>query len=272
MALKRLWMMLWTALAVLVLPAWPAQAITYGEPDGDRHPNVGALIAEYRTPGVKEQLCSGTLISPTVFLTAAHCTAHLESKGIPNDHIWVSFDARVDPVTSSTELIRGRWVTHPDYNQRQSDPADLAVVILDKPVKGIRPARLPEAGWFDKLAAGGGLHGQKFTAVGYGVHEPVNGPGGPTFPYDGQRWMSVSEFQALNDSWLRLTQNSATHDGGTCYGDSGGPNFLGAGSEETQLLAAVTVTGDAMCKATNTTYRLDTPTARNFLDDFVDLP
>lgn len=65
----------------------PAQAITYGEPDGNDHPNVGALIAEWRTPGVKEQLCSGTLISATVFLTAAHCTAYLDSLGIPNDHV-----------------------------------------------------------------------------------------------------------------------------------------------------------------------------------------
>ncbi|GGE27530.1 hypothetical protein GCM10011571_32210 [Marinithermofilum abyssi] len=265
----------WFALVfalVFLVPAWPAQAITYGEPDNGRHPNTGALIAEYNTPGVKEHLCTGTLIAPTVFLTAAHCTAHLESKGIPRDQIWVSFDDDVDPVTPSTRLYHGKWVTHPDYNQRQSNPADLAVVILDQPVKGVQPARLPTSGLFDRLAAKGALKDQPFTAVGYGIREPVTQPGGPTHPYDGGRWMAVSQFDALNDNWLRLSQNTSTGDGGTCNGDSGGPNFLGAGENETDIIAGVTVTGDSMCRATNVIYRLDTPSARNFLDDYVELP
>jgi hypothetical protein len=59
-------------------------------------------------------------------------------------------------------------------------------------------------------------------------------------------------------------------DGGTCFGDSGGPHFLGdAGSN---LLVSTTITGDAMCRATDKTYRLDTASARAFLDDFVVLP
>ena len=62
--------------------------------------------------------------------------------------------------------------------------------------------------------------------------------------------------------------NPATGDGGTCYGDSGGPNFLG----DTNLLAATTITGDFMCRATNVTYRLDTASARSFLGQFVTLP
>lgn len=252
--------------------AAPALAITYGEPDGGRHPNVGALIAEWRRPGVKEQLCSGTLIAPDVFLTAAHCTAYLESLGIPPDRVWVSFDEDVDPVTPSTHLIPGRWVTNPAYGPRQSDPGDLAVVLLERPVTGVRPARLPRAGLFDALAAAGALHGMRFTAVGYGVHEPRLGGGPPAWPYDGARWLSVSEFLALNGAWLRLSQVSATGDGGTCYGDSGGPNFLGAGADETDVIAGITVTGDAMCLATNVVYRLDTEPARAFLGRFVTLP
>jgi hypothetical protein len=260
------------ALTLVLFAVAPAGAITYGEPDGGDHPNVGALIAEWRTPGVKEQLCSGTLIAPKVFLTAAHCTAFLESLGIPSDQVWVSFDQDVDPVTASTQLIQGTWVTNPDFNQRQSDPGDLAVVLFSKPVKGITPASLPTAGLFDQMAADGALRGQKFTAVGYGVHEPEIGGGPPTFPYDGERWRSVSEFNALNQAWLRLSQNSATSDGGTCFGDSGGPNFLGAGAGETDIIASITVTGDAMCLATNDTYRLDTASARAFLGSYVTLP
>lgn len=162
-------------------------------------------------------------------------------------------------------------MTNPGYNQRQSDPGDIAVVLFSNAV-GITPAQLPAAGLFAGPAAQRGLRGQKFTAVGYGVHEPELGGGPPSWPFDGERWRSVSEFNALNPAWLRLSQNDATHDGGTCYGDSGGPNFLGAGASETPIIAAITITGDAMCLATNVVYRLDTPTARNFLANFVTPP
>jgi hypothetical protein len=104
------------------------------------------------------------------------------------------------------------------------------------------------------------------------VHEPPFGGAPPDWPFDGQRWRSVSTFNALTDAWLRLSQNTHTGDGGTCYGDSGGPNFLGAGTGETNIVAAVTVTGDSMCLATNVDYRLDTPQAREFLGQFVSLP
>lgn len=76
----------------------------------------------------------------------------------------------------------------------------------------------------------------------------------------------------MNPARLRLSQNPATDDGGACYGDSGGPNFIGAGASETNVVAATTITGDALCKATNVVYRLDTPSARQFLSGFVALP
>jgi secreted trypsin-like serine protease len=251
--------------------ATSAYAITYGQPDGTAHPNVGAVIAEWRTPGVKEQLCSGTLIAPRVFLTAGHCTAFLESLGIPNNQIWVSFDVDIDPITASTTLHQGTWVTNPNFNQRQSDSGDLAVIRFKRDLPPT-PAALPRARLFDQMKAAGTLNGQRFTAVGYGVHEPEIGGGPPEFPFDGERWRSVSEFNALNNAWLRLSQNDATSDGGTCFGDSGGPNFLGAGRTETNIVASVTVTGDAMCLATNVTYRLDTASARGFLGQYVPLP
>jgi hypothetical protein len=66
--------------------------------------------------------------------------------------------------------------------------------------------------------------------------------------------------------------NPALGDGGTCYGDSGGPNFLGAGATETTIVAGTTITGDSMCRATNVNYRMDTPSARAFLGQYVPLP
>lgn len=184
----------------------------------------------------------------------------------------MSFDQDVDPVTASTNLVHGTWVTNPGFNQRQSDPGDLAVILLDGDIEGISPASLPTAGLFDQLAAKNGLKGQEFTAVGYGTEQQQNGGGPPSFPFDGVRKQSISSFSALNKAWLRLSQNPATGDAGTCYGDSGGPNFLEAGASETDIIAAVTVTGDAPCRATNVVYRLDTAAARAFLHDYVTLP
>ena len=62
--------------------------------------------------------------------------------------------------------------------------------------------------------------------------------------------------------------NPSTGDGGTCYGDSGGPNFLG----DSNVVAAIMITGDAVGRATNVDYRLDTPQARAFLGQYVSLP
>jgi hypothetical protein len=70
--------------------------------------------------------------------------------------------------------------------------------------------------------------------------------------------------------YLRLSQNQGN--GGTCYGDSGGPNFLGAGADETNIIASTTITGDTWCNSTNVTLRLDTASARQFLGKYVTLP
>lgn len=246
-------------LALVSLPlAAPAFAITYGEPDGGDHPNVGALIRE-NPDGTREIWCSGTLISPTVFLTAAHCVDDVEILG------WKPFVTFDQEWTAKSRLYSGTLHLHPDYTWIQNDPYDVAVIVFAQPVRGITPASLPSEGLLDRLD----LRGQKFTAVGYGVHEE-GGPFG--FPQGNDRWRAVSSFHSLTNAWLRLSQNPATGDGGTCYGDSGGPNFLGAGATETPIIASLTVTGDRFCKALNATYRLDTESARSFLGGFVTLP
>ena len=242
--------------AVLSLSLAPsAFAITYGVPDDGDHPNVGGVIVE-DSEGLF-LVCTGTLISPTVVLTAAHC--------IFEGEYFVSFDQEF---TAQSKLYHGTPFQHPDYTWSQNDPHDVAVIVLDQQVRGITPASLPSAGLLSQLS----LNGQKFTAVGYGLHEPNIGGGPISFEDVNDRWRSVSEFNALTQAWLRLSQNPATGDGGTCYGDSGGPNFLGAGATETPIIAAITVTGDFFCRASNTTYRVDTPSARAFLGSFVTLP
>jgi len=246
------------ALLATLVAATGASAITYGVPDGNGHPEVGALLAQQAFSDGTWEECSGTLIAPNVFLTAAHC-----DEGV--SRVAVTFDPSYVYPTGTTYW--GTWYADPDYNQAQSDPHDLAVVVLDKAVKRITPARLPSA---DSLSSLSGA--QQFTSVGYGAQSVTNGPGGKTYHYADIRHVSTGTLNSINPAWLHISGNPAHGDGGTCYGDSGGPNFLGAGSTETNIVAATTITGDTPCRSTNVDYRLDTASARSFLGRFVTLP
>ena len=237
-----------------------ALAITNGRPDGDGHPEVGALLAQHAFSDGTWEECTGTLIASHVFLTAEHCDLGV-------NRVEVTFASAFDRATSTTYW--GTWHGDPAYGQSQSDPHDIAVVILDKAVRGITPARLPEAGSLSTLTGS-----QQFTSVGYGAQAVTNGPGGKTFHYQDVRYVAVGTLNSVpgNDSWLRISQNASTGNGGTCYGDSGGPNFLGAGASETNVVAATTITGDTPCRSTNVDYRMDSPSARAFLSHYMTLP
>jgi hypothetical protein len=257
------------AILLSVISAWPAGAITFGVVDGNRHPEVGRMVVDLGSGPVG--ICSGTLIEPDVFLTAAHCVEAVEARGVPLTEVFVSFDPVFNSETS--ELVQGTAVRDPRSGHDLGDLHDVAVILLSRSVTSwngiaVTPAELPAAGLLDARD----LTGQRFTAVGYGLQERVTGGGPPSFGPSGTRMFAISTFRALTQAWLRLSQNPATGDGGTCFGDSGGPNFLGAGAGETDIVAAVTVTGDAVCRATNVTYRLDTESARSFLGQFVTLP
>ena len=254
------------AAAVAAVVAGTAGAITYGQYDGTAHPSVGAMILQSPSDGTFHLVCSGSLISPTVFLTASHCTAYGQSLGLTD--AYVTFDPTFD---SKSKLYHGTMHTNPGYNQAQSDPGDIGVITLDRALS--RPTvDLPRAGLLDQMKKDGTLNGTFFTSVGYGIQQAVNGPGGPTSAFLSQRWTSAGQFSSLQDVWLRISQNPATGNGGTCNGDSGGPQFLGAGAAETSTQVSITITGDTFCKSTNVDYRLDTPQARAFLGQFVTLP
>ena len=250
--------------AALGLVSSPAQAIVYGQLDGNRHPNVGALMYQ-RDDGVFRRVCSGTLISPTVYLTAAHCTAALAARGVEPDDVWVTFSPNFE---NEPVLLPGTYDLNEAYTYRQDDTHDIAVVVLDSPTS-ITPARLPEAGLLSDLGPRG-LRDRTFTAVGYGTIRETRKTGWQGILDNADRRFATQEFLSLEKAWLNLSMNEATQSGGTCYGDSGGPHFLGGPSSN--LIVSITVTGDAVCKATDKTYRLDTSSARSYLDDFVTLP
>jgi secreted trypsin-like serine protease len=231
----------------------PAGAITNGTADGNRHPNVGGLVSPTQYPDGTWLYCSGTLISPTVFLTAAHCAEDGERVGVTFDTAYQAGD----------KVYYGTFEADPLYNQSQSDPHDIAVVVLDKPIRGITPAKLPTANSLSNLSGT-----QRFTSVGYGAYEVTKGPGGHQYLYNDVRMVATGTLNSTNPSWLRISMNPSTGNGGTCYGDSGGPNFLG----RSRVIAAITITGDAVCRATNVVYRLDTEAAREFLGQYVKLP
>ena len=254
----------------------PPRPIVYGYIDeSGAYPNVGAFIVQSHATGRIYPICSGTLISATVFLTAGHCTAYYQSIAADYD-VFVTFDSPipfgVQTSQQTTLYAVSQAITNPGYNQRQSDSGDIGVLLLSRPLRGLTPATLPTAGLLDQLAAQNGLKNARFTAVGYGVQDRVVGGGTPYFTDANPipRMYAFSGFNSLNGGNIRLSQNAATGNGGTCYGDSGGPNFLPLNGQ--LILAATTVTGDDVCMSTNVDYRLDTASARLFLGQYVTLP
>ena len=246
-------------------------AITYGFVDSNNtFANSGAFIVKSPTTGEIFPICSGTMITSNVFLTASHCTLFFSQELAPQGYVaYVSLDGSIPfgPLTSNkTQLLPvAHVVTNPNYNQAQSDSGDIAVLILQRDVRGVTPAKLPSCRLLDQLVAQNGLKSAVFTPVGYGVQNRVVGGGVPFFqdlnPIP--RMFAFSSFNSLNGGYLRLSQNPSTGNSGSCFGDSGGPNFLTVNGQ--QLLVAITITGDAVCRSTNVDYRLDIPSAQAFL-------
>jgi secreted trypsin-like serine protease len=250
--------------AVAVLAA-SANAITFGEPDGTRHPNVGALVADWNeeSPG-PDEFCTGTLVSPTLLLTAAHCMVDWPE----GTEFWVSFAPVYDEdAASPTGLVEvSSFVVHESFGQPGggSDAYDIAIVTLATP-QSATPAELPTLGLLDTMSQQE-LRQLTFTTVGYGIVRTTKKGGPHGFIDETTRMVAQQSFLSLKPTWLNLNMNPSTGSGGTCYGDSGGPHFLGG--MESNLIISLTVTGDTMCRATDLTYRLDTFVAQEFLSRF----
>lgn len=255
-----------TALIALLtmLIATPAEAITFGEPDGDRHPNVGLTLTDLNGDGSLWLGCSGTLISPTVFLTAGHCTNFLAQFGPARS--WITFDPEYNPASSERVPIAG-FATHPgmDFHTYFND---VGVIILAEPVAGVAPALLASENLLDQMKAAGTLQDQTFVNVGYGATADFKG-NPPILTRDGLRRFSTSPYGSLTQNWHHLLGNyDATGQGGGCLGDSGAPRFLG----DSNLIVSITTWGDTNCRSLNMGQRIDTPVVRAFLGNYVTLP
>src|SRR5688572_935202 len=240
------------ALAVAACLAPALGAITYGTPDGNAHPNVGLLIALVPNVG-GFAICSGTLVSPTVFLTAAHCTQAIADLKADT---YVSFSSG-PPFT----IRHGTPYTHPDWGTSFPNTADIGVVVLDQAVTGITPARIPSEGFLDDLSTQRSLQDTYFTHVGYGVQGIKPRAIDQVLRYQGTSSL-ISLNNALTDGFnIQTTANPGNGRSGICFGDSGGPAFY----QGTDIVVGIhSFVLNANCKGAGVSYRVDIGTSLDF--------
>jgi hypothetical protein len=252
-------------IAVVVLAlAWASAgviyAITNGQADGDRHPYVGLLL--FYVPDSNDELvpawiCSGSLIAPTVVLTAGHCT-----DGAAAATVWFDSDVLAGgfPDTGGFSSAPGGIQTHPGFSWAWHgllgwDTIDTGVVVLENAVVDRGYAALPEEGLVDTLRMKTAV-----DIVGYGgqFKLQVSGPPGDRWVENGMRYYAPSQIVASDnrnsDMWLKLTANPGQGKGGICFGDSGGPDLLGGTNI---ILATNSFVANYNCAGVNYSNRVD---------------
>jgi trypsin len=251
------------AVAGALIAAAPAGAIVGGAPDGNAHPAVGLLAFDVDGTGPTPPfaLCTGSVVSDHVFLTAAHCIA-----AIPGANWVVTLDGGTPgaPVATPglfpddfpfavTGPVRraSAAVAHPDFGGGASRENDVAVVLFPPGTfAGVTPVALPAAGTLD------GAAGRTVTLVGYGTDATL---GPPLHVFPGLRRTATATVQAITTRWLRL----APGEGALCYGDSGSPQLLG------NVAVSVFSHHATTCEGSSRAQRLDTRAVREFLAPYL---
>ena len=253
----------------------PASAITNGELDRSAHPMVALMVAK-DADGQLLGRCSGTFVSSTVYVTAGHCTFGAESveiflstgpiplgDGFPADGADPCAGVEGYPCTGD---VSGTPYTHPQYDDNAFYLNDLGVVVVDEPVVLARYGELPEEGRLDALQV---RRSTTFTAVGYGLQKAF--PDAASWKDQAERTRYVAHPRLLKintktygKSSFIVSANANT--GGTCFGDSGGPYFIG----DSLTLAGVTSFGvNSTCAGTAGVYRIDQADDLAFINQFL---
>lgn len=254
--MRRIVLVLATMALAILLAGGVAQAIINGQPDRNAHPYVGMVYND-------EFLCSGTLISPTVFLTAGHCTELFEEG---DSQVWVTFEPRAD--FDPDDAYTGTPYTHPDYD---GFFPDVGVVVLEEAVRtGAGYARLPTSNLVETLDTG-----QLLSVVGYGVRDFERGGGPPEPTGIAIRYRATVKYLGTNgvdnalgeDRFIKSREGSAGEGGeGTCFGDSGGPYFL----PNQRTIVAVTSFGlNPVCAGVGYAQRIDLPVVLRWVRSFL---
>jgi V8-like Glu-specific endopeptidase len=256
------------AAATLTLAAPQAQAVTDGSFDGNAHPHVGLLILDI--DGSPAWRCTGTLVSPTVLLTAGHCTS-----GATGGRVWFEADVQSQrqalgyPFGGPTSVEFCGIATHPEFTDNAFVVHDVGVVTLCNPVQRSTYGVLPAVNQLDGLKTQRGQKDVTFTAVGYGMQKSY--PDAASFHNEQKllRMVATPKLNQINTgfvgSFSLLLSNNA-HTGGTCFGDSGGPNFLG----NSNVVAGVTSFGiNGNCAGTGGVFRMDRQNVLDFVNSFL---
>jgi V8-like Glu-specific endopeptidase len=259
-------------------PGVTQSAITYGQLDGEAHPWVKLLLMEI--DGAPAYRCSGTLLSPTVFLTAGHCAGEGgDSPGGEFSGMRVFTDSDVEagkgitndyPYAGPGAVEAVAWKSHPQYTSAAFSLHDVGVVILQEP--GIileQYGTLPEVNQLDSLKTQRGLKDVTFTAVGYGMQKssanPVHDVALRTRMNATPHLLQINVPGFTGDFAMLLSNNPST--GGTCFGDSGGPNFVG----KSNVVAGVTSFGiNGNCGGTGGVFRVDRANVQDFINSVID--
>jgi hypothetical protein len=265
----------------------PLNAITGNWVEDFEHPFVG-LAVFYDANGEFLWRCSGTLLSPTVFLTAGHCADTVS--GAVSARVYFQQDAganydpatQLDPVTGYPETCAAGTLGvtcatsdrlyNFDFTGRLTLPNthDVGLLILDQPITLSEYGQLSPVGTLDTLATSRGKAATVFTVSGYGLTYKPNANAPLTTISFRERLMAQSTLvnlnSALNDGFNLQTQGNGQGRGGTCNGDSGGPVFLGPYSSN--VVVAVTSFGlNTLCRGTDFAYRVDTAAVQAWIED-----
>ncbi len=256
------------AAALLLAVVIPAAAVTFGVPDGEDHPYVGLMV--FDVDAHPAWRCTGTLLSPTVMLTAGHCTF-----GTSGGRVWFESDVESGipgngyPAGGGTSIEFSAIYTNPDYNDGAFYLYDTGIAILSEPVNLDTYGVLADIGTLDGLKTKRGLQEQSFTVVGYGLQSVK-----PTLSADRVRYRGTVNLIDVSGTAgipagtsVLLTNNPGKKaTGGTCFGDSGGPTFWG----DSNVIVAVTSFGlNQNCKGLGGGYRVDTADDQAWINTFL---